>query len=233
MEPKDLLQHPDISIQPMKDLTPSLPTLSEEAQQLLATVHSHIANDDERNEVIVAKDLYIPDNMRLVERATPRDWDRIGAVYIDGDLTIQHDLLNNDYASYPFLIITGNLTLRSWLRGGLIAFIGGDVRASGVLVGEYNDGGLFVGGDLIAKGGFLYRREPYPDFPHIKPIQIMGDVNARTFDATTPDITDETFFSTFVPEIIDDDPDCVWYDTNKALRQVAQGLSIWREPEHP
>lgn len=74
-----------------------------------------------------------------------------------GDLVIRGDLVDDDFSPFPALVMCGDLVLRHWLRGGMISFVGGQVRAQGLVAGHYNDSALFVGGDLVATGTLAIR----------------------------------------------------------------------------
>jgi hypothetical protein len=230
MEPIDLLNHPEITRCSMQELNFDGLTLPIQGRDFLEMLRAYIVKNDDCNEVLLAKDFHVSGGLKLERKAKPDSWKSISAFYIDGDLTIEGDLLNDSADSFPFLVVKGDLILRSWLRGGMIAFIGGSIRASGVLVCEYNDGGLFVGGDLIAEGGFIHGMEPYPDMPDVQPHQIRGDIQAKSFDSNSPNITDEQILNTFVTEVLEDVDHCyLQYDPYKIIKRVAGGLSIWRE----
>lgn len=143
----------------------------------------------------------------------------------NGDLTIDGDLLDEDFNLKPVLIIKGNLTVRNWLRGGMAAFIGGHVTASGFIIGHYNDSALFVGGDLTA-AGYIPRAKPYKDIPNMVPHQIVGKLNARKFDNTGP--TDEQLKSAFVPEALIKEDGDLYIDERAIFERSDAGLPVWR-----
>ncbi|MCB1552837.1 MAG: hypothetical protein KDJ14_03430 [Xanthomonadales bacterium] len=154
----------------------------------------------------------------------------IGVLYWPGDLSIDGDLLDDDYTSLPILVVQGNLTLRHWLRGGMSAFVGGSVHASGYVVGHYNDSALFVGGDLRAEG-YLPCAKPQSSMPDVAPHQIAGRIDARTLDLHG--ITDEALRSHLVDEVLgtdDDNPDEVflYLDERAVMSRSNAGLPIWR-----
>lgn len=154
--------------------------------------------------------------------------DCIGAVICMGDLRVTGDIINDHVDVTPFLVVTGSLYVRGWLRGGMASFIFRDVHATGYLVGEYEDGNLFVGGDLHAMG-YVLRRKPFHDMPKMKPHQIYGRVLAKTFDATRECITDRELEQTFVDGALSPpDPEGRWYDSARIMEYGKQGKSIWR-----
>lgn len=143
----------------------------------------------------------------------------------NGDLTIDGDLLDEDFNMKPLLIIKGNLTVRNWLRGGMTTFVGGNVKASGFVIGHYNDSHLFVGGDLTA-AGYIPRAKPYKDLPNIVPHQIVGKVNAKKFDNTEP--THEQLQSAFVEEALLKEDDNIYIDERAIFERSNAGLPVWR-----
>lgn len=150
---------------------------------------------------------------------------RIQFLIWPGDLTIDGDLIDDAFDTPPFLVICGNLTVRSWLRGGLPSFIGGSVRASGFIVGHYNDSALFVGGDLTATG-YITRARPYPDFPHIVPHQIAGKLDARKF--VSLDASDKQLRKTFVDEVLTKDEEAIYLNEKAVLSRSKAGEAVWR-----
>lgn len=143
----------------------------------------------------------------------------------NGDLTIDGDLLDEDFNMKPVLIIKGNLTVRNWLRGGMATFVGGSVKASGFIIGHYNDSALFVGGDLSA-AGYIPRAKPYKDLPEIVPHQIAGKVNARKFDNTAP--TNEQLKEAFVDEALMKEDEHIYIDERAIFKRSDAGLPVWR-----
>lgn len=150
---------------------------------------------------------------------------RIRLLVWPGDLVIHADLIDDDFEMLPELVVKGNLTARNWLRGGMSAFIGGDVQVSGFVAGHYNDSALFVGGDLNASG-YIHRAKPYVDLPQIFPHQIAGKVNARTFEAL--DASDEALTSNFVEEALTQDEEGFYLNEKAVIERSTAGLPVWR-----
>lgn len=142
-----------------------------------------------------------------------------------GDLTIEGDLIDDDFSLDPMLIVHGNLTLRNWLHGGMGAFVGGNVKASGFIIGYYNDSSLFVGGDLIA-AGYIPRIKPYPDIPKVWPHQVAGKIRAKTFD--NRETTNEQLQATFVPEALTKDGEDIYIDEHAIMARATAGQQVWK-----
>lgn len=150
---------------------------------------------------------------------------RIQALVWRGDLVIEGDLVDDDFDTLPVLIVTGNLWVRHWLRGGMPGFVGGSVHASGFVIGHYNDAPLFVGGDLAA-AGYIPRAKPYGDLPQMRPHQIAGRTDARCFDAL--DATEAALRAAFVDEVLDQDDEGCWLDEQQVFERANAGQPVWR-----
>ena len=148
------------------------------------------------------------------------------ALYWPGDLVIHGDLLDDDFNLLPVLVVRGDLILRSWLRGGMAGFIGGSVRASGFIVGHYNDAALFVGGDLSA-AGYLPCAKPYADLRDVAPHQIAGRIDARRMDLLAS--TDASLRAALVDEVLCEDDEAVYLDEKAVLSRSSAGLPVWRD----
>lgn len=149
----------------------------------------------------------------------------------EGDLMIEGDLLDDDFSCVPILIVTGNLYLRNWLRGGMASFIGGNIHASGVITTHYNDSALFVGGNLNAEG-YIFHSKPYADFPHIVPHQIAGKIQAKTFHIQYDETDDEQLQKLFVEDVLDreEDEENSWFvlSNDRIFERVENQLPIWK-----
>jgi hypothetical protein len=150
---------------------------------------------------------------------------RIRMLVWEGDLVIEGDLVDDHFELLPLLVVTGDLSVRNWLRGGIPGFVGGSVRAAGFIVGHYNDSALFVGGDLTA-AGYIRRAKPYPDFPDIAPHQIGGRIDARQFDLLAA--SDAELIEAFVDDVVSRDGEDVYLDENAILERSSAGLAVWR-----
>ena len=143
----------------------------------------------------------------------------------DGNLVIEGDLIDNDWEHFPALVVTGDLSLRNWLRGGMSAFIGGSIDASGFIIGHYNDSFLFCGGDLRA-AGYLPRVRRFPDFPEITSHQISGRIEARTLDIGASSSAD--LEAAFVSDALIREDDETYVDEGAIFERVATKQPVWR-----
>jgi hypothetical protein len=145
----------------------------------------------------------------------------------EGDLIIDGDLLDDDFSLFTILIVTGNLYVRHWLRGGMASFIGGNVQASGVITTHYNDAALFVGENLSAEG-YIFHLKPYVDFPHIIPHQIAGNIHSKSFQIKYDETDDENLSKSFVEEVLDQDEEGIGLNNEKLFQQVNARQPIWK-----
>lgn len=212
----------------------TLPQLSDSAQSLLNLVLQSIREKtQDRHYVLHYPGLLVDETLHINNPSGSSSiWyeqRKIGALIIEGDLTIDGDLIDDYWEQFLFLIVTGNLRLRNWLRGGMTSFIGGDLVATGYLACEYNDGGLFVGGDLQA-AGYIHSRRPYPDMADLQPHQIGGRILAPRFDMSSDSLTLEDIGQAFDPDALEQDEDgnhC--YSPWKILERSTAGLPVWRK----
>jgi hypothetical protein len=82
------------------------------------------------------------------------DWNSsqdITAIVVEGDLTIHGDLLNTNLNDGSMLFVAGTLKARNVVKGGASLLVLGDLQASGLVIGEYNDGVIRVGGQIAAQ----------------------------------------------------------------------------------
>lgn len=145
------------------------------------------------------------------------DWDQqwvqqhgIAAIFCEGDLSIAGDLLNLNINSGPLLVVTGNLSVVNLVSGGGTFLILGDVTASGVVIGEYNDGLMRVGCDLRAS--LL--------------INLDHDIGVSgALDAPSVDWNEDILADVLVPEVFheDDDSEVV---VQKVLERQRAGLPL-------
>jgi hypothetical protein len=150
---------------------------------------------------------------------------RVGFIICTGDLVVDGDLIDDHFEGLPFLIVRGDLSVRNWLRGGMPGFVGGSVRASGFIVGHYDDAALFVGGDLTA-AGYVRCAKPYPDFPDVAPHQIAGRIDARQFD--TRAASRDELRAAFVDDVLIEEDEDTWLDETAVVHQFNDGLAVWR-----
>jgi hypothetical protein len=168
---------------------------------------------DKQNKILV-----LPAGTHL-DATLKLDWDTdwvkdkgIVAVYCPGDLTVDGDLLNRNINSGPLLVVGGNLKVDNLVSGGARFLIVGNVNASGLAIGDYNDGVCRVGGDLTAKTLILLDHD----------FGIYGKTHAHTVDwneDSLPDVLVKEVFS-------DNDPEEVSVD--KLLKRQHSGLAILR-----
>ncbi|MBS1998187.1 MAG: hypothetical protein JSS86_17810 [Cyanobacteria bacterium SZAS LIN-2] len=127
-----------------------------------------------------------------------------------GDLTVAGDILNRNLNRGLLLFVGGNLCVASLFKGGGCFLVTGDVVAQDLIVTEYNDGVLRVGGDLTARHFINLDQD----------VLVAGATNANTISQ------DEDLLSDiFVPEVFDDDdPELPCVD--KIIERQRAGLAF-------
>jgi hypothetical protein len=214
-------------LEPIAAAPLALPSLPADGLKLLGMLPSACP----QSHIAVVRESRIAGDLRLTsyeEASGPWYGDRgVGVLLWRGDLVVEGDLLDEAFDQWPVLVIQGDLIVRNWLRGGMAAFVGGSVRASGFVSTTYDDSALFVGGDFDATG-FIHHPKTYPDFRDIVIHQVAGALSARTlalhYSEADPDMR-----TIFVPEVLifDEGMDCHWFDNQAIFQRAAAGLPVW------
>lgn len=160
--------------------------------------YTHYIDAHEKNAGPNRTCLVLPAGVQL-DGTIRLDWDeswlqqnRIAAVFCEGDVSIAGDLLNLNINSGPLLLVAGDLSVVNLVSGGGAFLILGSVTASGVVIGEYNDGLMKVGGDL--------RAQLVLNLDH--DIGVAGQTNAPTADWN-----EELLSDVLVAEVFNEDDD--------------------------
>lgn len=138
---------------------------------------------------------------------------KICAVVCEGDLAIKGDLLNRTLESGVLLFVEGTLSVRNVIKSGSTVLVLDNVNASGIVVGEYNDGTLRVGGNLDAAAYLLFDHDGL----------VIGRRPARTHcddDGEWQDV--------LLPELFDDEEDC-HPNVNRLWSYARAGKQIFLE----
>jgi hypothetical protein len=113
--------------------------------------------------------------------------DDVIAVICEADLTVTGTIRNRTLEGGPLLFVGGDLKVGNLIKGGATVIILGNVEASGIVVGEYNDGVTRIAGDLTAQGFYLLDHDG----------DVGGKINARSNsddDAEWRDVCVESVF---------------------------------------
>lgn len=117
---------------------------------------------------------------------------KICAVICDGDLSVTGDIVNRTLESGALLFVDGNLQVNNLIKSGATVMVLGDVNAKGLVVGEYNDGVLRIGGDLDAAAYLLFDHDGF----------VRGTNSARSHSDD-----DGEWQEVLVSELFDDEDD--------------------------
>lgn len=102
------------------------------------------------------------------------DWveqNNICAIVCEGDLTVTGDVINKMLEGGVLLFVEGDLAVNNLIKGGATVMVLGSVCSRGLVVGEYNDGVLRIGGDLDAVAFFLLDHDGF----------VRGETRARKY----------------------------------------------------
>ncbi|MFD9302087.1 hypothetical protein ACFWCB_05175 [Streptomyces sp. NPDC060048] len=84
----------------------------------------------------------------------PEDLDLDIALVVDGDLIV-HGFLDDYVSDIGMLVVLGDLVVRDLVSWGSV-YVGGDLRAEGIVYGHYNDFTFEVEGEVHARALVLY-----------------------------------------------------------------------------
>lgn len=184
----------------------------------LLTIYKHHTKFDQvlvfEGDTIIDDDLVIDPDQSWVKR------NKICALVCFGDLTIKGNLINNDEAFWPLLVVEGNLKVCNMLKGGLPLIIWGDLTATGYIIPEYNDGPIRVGGDLNS-AGYVPRCK---DRKEAKGHVVLGKVSGLVLDARN-DLSADDMHRVVVPDAMN----YGWFNLYTVFEYGREGKSIWRE----
>lgn len=93
------------------------------------------------------------------------------AVCCLGDLIVDGDIVNRTLEGGPLLFVGGNLKVDNLVKAGAPIVVLGDVEAKGLVIGEYNDGTMRIGGDLTANAYLLLDHDGF----------VRGNTNAPMY----------------------------------------------------
>ena len=184
----------------------------------LLTIYKHHTKFDQvlvfEGDTIIDDDLVIDPDQSWVKR------NKICALVCFGDLTIKGNLINNDEAFWPLLVVEGNLKVCNMLKGGLPLIIWGDLTATGYIIPEYNAGPIRVGGDLNS-AGYVPRCK---DRKEAKGHVVLGKVSGLVLDARN-DLSADDMHRVVVPDAMN----YGWFNLYTVFEYGREGKSIWRE----
>lgn len=133
---------------------------------------------------------------------------QISLIACFGNLEVERDIVNDNDRYWPLLFVEGNLELCNFVKGGLPLIVGGNLRARGYVIGEYNDGPIRIAGDLHAKAYIPQCKDRKEAKGHV----IAGRVHAHFFDARE-EISSEELRANFVSEVLV----YRWFNVSKLL----------------
>ncbi len=91
-----------------------------------------------RKSLGIVDDRYMPENYG------------IRGLIVTGDLVVDGSIINRDSESGAFMLVMGNVHAHSLVSGGAYMQVNGNATIRDVAYGHYNDGCIFINGDLSA-----------------------------------------------------------------------------------
>ena len=171
--------------------------------------------------LVCSDDTVIAGDLLLSTRSGPLSKKQIAMLFCFGDLTIDGELLLDDYEYWPLLFVQGNLVCTNVLKGGMPLIVLGDLKTN-YFIGEYNDGPMRVGGKLECLGYIPRVKEQGGIVGHV----IGGGYNCPSFNAADEHGRKE-LSRIFKADVLEKG----WLDSNKIRAMGRAKKSIWLSPE--
>ena len=137
----------------------------------------------------------------------------ICAIACEGDLTVKGDVVNQVLEGGVLLFVEGDLEAENVVKAGATLMVLGNLNAAGLVIGNYNDGVIRIGGNLRAEAFLLFDHDGCA----------LGEISARQHSDEDTD-----WAETFVPEVFDEEDD---YHPNveRVLARHKAGKSLFLE----
>ncbi len=133
------------------------------------------------------------------------------AVCVFGDLQLHGPLINADLNDGIALFVEGSLSVDALFKGGSIITVLGDLQARDIVLCDYNDGLMRVGGALSAEA--LIRLD--------HDVWVVGETSGRQLDYESAE--------TFVPELTAGK----YLNGERIWQRYREGLPLFRSPARP
>jgi hypothetical protein len=174
--------------------------------QLLATHHV------DGNALVLPAGTTIAGDLAL-DATTESRRREIVAVVALGDLTIGGIIENLDLNDGLLLFVDGTLNCRRIEKGGSQMYVLGDLRSRGIVLCDYSDGELMVGGDLFSEGLIAIDQGVGVSGSIHGPRVLWGEISTREF---------------LVPDVFGapDDPSDDFPDGDVIRERLAKGLPV-------
>lgn len=165
------------------------------------------------NVLVLAGGARIEGDLQLDYAAEWTQVQDIIAIVCEDDLAVEGDVYNRSLSAGPMLYVAGDLQVRNLVKSGAPVIILGDVISDGIVIGEYNDGVMRVGGNLASHAFFLFDHDGY----------VRGEVRGPRFHSD-----DEIMSEILVDDVFEEiDDDCVSVD--RLWQRARAGLPYLRD----
>jgi hypothetical protein len=147
----------------------------------------------------------------------PENADHDIALVVDGDMIV-HGFLDDYVSGIGLLVVLGDLVVRDLVSWGAV-YVGGDLRAEGVVYGYYNDYTFEVEGDVHARA--LVLSDKASSFN-------AGELPVVIDPYSPEDDQLRAAREAFVPEVYDDEDEDARPDYGLVCRRLHAGEAVFR-----
>lgn len=155
-------------------------------------VRSHFKSNPDGNVLILPPNTVIDGDLVLDWREPWVIKSKVCAIVCEGDLTVKGEVLNRTLEGGVLLFVDGSVSCHNLIKGGAPVIVLENLLAANLIIGEYNDGIIRIGGDLNSRAYLLFDHDGF----------VVGACHARA-------LTDEDgeWREVLVPELFDDEDD--------------------------
>ncbi len=145
----------------IESVVPFEPERSSYPEYFKEFVHNHLERYRKHQVLLLPGGTTLAGDLELDFNAEWIAAKRLAGLACDGDLTICGDLFNRTLSFGPLLFVRGDLKVNNVIKAGAPVIVLGNVHASGIVIGEYNDGVLRIAGNLRTQAYFLFDHDGY------------------------------------------------------------------------
>ncbi|MBX9666035.1 MAG: hypothetical protein K2X93_00395 [Candidatus Obscuribacterales bacterium] len=142
-------------------IVPFEPERSSYPEYFREFLHNHLVRYRKHNVLVLPGGTTLAGDLELDFDAEWIAAKRLAGLACDGDLTISGDLFNRNLSFGPLFFVRGDLRVHNLIKAGAPMMVLGNVHASGIVIGEYNDGVLRIAGNLETQAYFLFDHDGY------------------------------------------------------------------------
>ena len=145
----------------IESVVPFEPERSSYPEYFREFVHNHLERYRKHQMLLLPGGTTLEGDLELDFNAEWIAAKRMAGLACDGDLTISGDLYNRTLSFGPLLFVSGDLRVQNVIKAGAPVIVMGNLHATGIVIGEYNDGVLRIAGNLRSQAYFLFDHDGY------------------------------------------------------------------------